>query len=217
MKKLILISLLAMAGVWTLQAQTADSTAAVEVQADTTVIIGDGGIRRGVEYPKKLVDLMQAEKYKESLAEYLKFQPTIGDDFLETYSDKDFYMWMSATFPDNAEYKEKYEAAKKKLQSTYGKKVEVILMELEELQDPTNQDRIRIYTKVIEADSTYTDAYLERGYAWMNEGKMQEACHDFSKHPDYDKMIWKPECERLFEQEAIEKAAQEEATKAEEK
>ena len=90
-------------------------------------------------------------------------------------------------------------------------------MELDELQTPNNQDIIRIYTKVIEADSTYTYAYLNRGFALMNEGKMQEACHDFSKHPDYDKMPWKSQCESLFEQEAIEKAAAEEAAKEAEK
>ncbi|MBD5397455.1 hypothetical protein HDR62_04890 [bacterium] len=201
MKKLILISFFGLFGCWAVQAQTADSTAVVEAQADTTVIIGDGGNPRGVELPENLLELMQAEKYKEALAEYLKFRPTISDDFLATYADKDFYGGMSAIFPDKAEYKENYETAKKKLQITYGKRVEVILMELDELPTITDQDRIRIYTKVIEADSTYTNAYLDRGYALMNEGKMQEACHDFSKHPDYDKMPWKAECESYFEQE----------------
>lgn len=205
MKKLILISLLAMAGCW-LQAQTADSTAVA--QADTAVVIGNGGIRRGIEFPEKIRELMTADKYKEVLAEYLKFRPTIGDDFLATLADKEIYGAMRSIFPDKVEYKEKYEAAQKKLQSTYGKRVEVILMELEELQSPTDQDRFRIYTKVIEADSTYTEAYLERGYILMNEGRMQEACHDFSKHPDYEKMPWKPQCESLLEQEAMEKAAQ---------
>lgn len=218
MKKLILISLLAMAGVWTLQAQTADSTAAVEAQADTTVVLGNGGIRRSIEFPEKLREFLGADKYKEALAEYLKFRPTIEDnDFGVTFSDMEIYGGLAENMPGNAEYKEKYEAAKKKLRSTYGKRVEVILMELDELPTVTDQDRIRIYTKVIEADSTYTQAYLDRGYTWMNLGKMKEACHDFSKHSDYDKMPWKAECESYFEQEAIEKAAQEEAAKAEEK
>ena len=205
MKRLILISLLAMIGVWTVQAQTADSTAVA--QADTAVVLGGGGVRRGVEFPEKLRKLIEEEKYKEAEAEYAKFKPTIGDDFLAMCADKDFYWSMSVTFPNKVEYKERYEATTKKLRSTYGKRAEVILLELEELPTSTNQDIIRIYTKVIEADSTYTNAYLERGFAWMNEGKMQEACHDFSKHPDYDKMPWKQQCESLLEQEAIEKAA----------
>lgn len=218
MKKLILISLLGLFGCWALQAQTTDSTAVV--QADTTsqeIILGDGGGHRGVEFPEKLIELMKAEKYKEMLTEYLKFRPTIGDDFLTTYADRDIYGTMKEGFPNNVEYKEKYEAANKKLHSNYSKRVEVILMELEDLPTITAKDRIRIYTKVIEADSSYTQAYLERGYVWMSEGRMLEACHDFSKHPDYDKMPWKAECESLFEQEAIEKAAQEEAAKAAEK
>ena len=207
MKKLILISLLAMAGVCSMQAQTADSTAVA--QADTAVVIGDGGIRRGIEFPEKLRDLLEGKKYKEAVAEYAKFRNTIAsDDFFATYSDMDFYRGLAENTPEQSEYKESYEAARKKLQTTYGKRVEVILMELDELPTITDQDRIRIYTKVIEADSTYTNAYLDRGYALMNEGKMQEACHDFSKHPDYDKMPWKPQCESYFEQEAIEKANQ---------
>lgn len=218
MKKLILISLLAMAGVWTMQAQTADSTAAVEVQADTTVVLGNGGIRRSIEFPEKLREFLGADKYKEALAEYLKFRPTIeGDDFGVTFSDMEIYRTMAENMPEKTEYKEKYEAAKKKIHSTYSKRIEVILMELDELSSVTDQDRIRVYTKVIEADSTYTQAYLDKGYALMNLGRMKEACYDFSKHPDYDKMPWKAECERLFEQEVMEKAAQEEATKAEEK
>ena len=206
MKKLILISLLVMAGCW-LQAQTADSTAVA--QADTTVIIGDGGPQRGAEFPEKLLELMTANKYKEALAEYLKFRPTIaGDDFLVALADREIYGAMRMEFPDKTEYRAMYEDAMKKLHSNYSKRVEVILMELDELPTITDKDRIRVYTKVIEADSTYTHAYLERGYALMREGRMQEACHDFSKHPDYDKMPWKPECESYFEQEAIEKAAQ---------
>ena len=206
MKKLILISLLGLFGCW-LQAQTADSTAVV--QADTAVVIGNGGIRRGVESPEKLKQLLEDHKYKEALSEYIKLRPTIaGDDFLVTYTDMEIYGTMAENMPEKAEYKENYEAAKKKLQTTYGKRVEVILMELDELPTITNQDRIRVYTKVIEADSTNTNAYLDRGYALMNEGRMQEACHDFSKHPDYDKMPWKAECESYFEQEAIEKANQ---------
>ncbi len=213
MKKLMLISLLAMAGVWTLQAQTTDSTAVA--QADTAVVLGDGGMRRGVELPEKLREFLGADKYKEALAEYLKFRPTIaGDDFLATYADMNIYRTLAENMPEKTEYRELYEVAKKKLQTTYGKRVDVILMELDELQAPTDQDRIRVYTKVIEADSTYTHAYLERGYAWMNEGRMLDACHDFSKHPDYDKMPWKQECESLLEQEAIEKATAEEAAKA---
>ena len=209
-----------MAGIWTMQAQTADST--VVAQADTAsqeIIIGDGGIRRGEGgYPEKLRILLEEKKHKEAVAEYAKFRPTIeGDDFLVTYADMEIYGGIVENMPDKpekAEYKEIYETAKKKLRSAYGNRLEVILMELDELPTITDQDRIRVYTKVIEADSTNTNAYLDRGYAWMNEGKMKEACQDFSKHPDYDKMPWKAECESLLEQEAIEKAAAEEATKA---
>ena len=103
MKKLILISLLAMAGCWTVQAQTADSTAVA--QADTTVVLGDGEGHRGVEFPEKLVELMKADKYKEVLPEYLRFRPTIGDDFLETYADMEIYGAMIEEFPDKAEYR----------------------------------------------------------------------------------------------------------------
>lgn len=222
MKKLILISLLAMAGVWTMQAQTVDTEVVQETQ-DTVQIISlqrdhQGGDEMGLS--KKINDLLDAGKLKEALAEYAKYRETIkGEDFVADYVDMVFYERARNLDPENAEYKTKYESARKKLQTTYAKNADVILMELNELPNITDEDVIRVNTKVIEADSTYTNAYLDRGNSLMNLGKMKEACHDFRKHPDYDKMPWKAECERLFEQEAIEKAAQEEATKetAEEK
>ena len=213
MKKFILISLLAMAGVCSMQAQTADTEVVQEPQQDTTQIISlqrehQGGDETGLS--KKINDLLDAGKLKEALAEYAKYRETIkGGDFVVTYSDMVFYERARNIDPENAEYKTKYESAKKKLQTTYAKNADVILMELNELPNITDEDVIRVNTKVIEADSTYTNAYLDRGFALMNLGRMKEACQDFRKHPDYDKMPWKAECESYFEQEAIEKAEKE--------
>lgn len=216
MKKLILIGFLAMAGVWTMQAQTADTEAVQETQ-DTIQLISlqrehRGGDEMGL--PKKINDLFDAGKVKEALAEYAKYRETIkGGDFVVTNLDMVFYERASNTEPGNAEYKAKYESAQKKLQTAYAKNADVILMELYALPNATDEDVVRVNTKVIEADSTYMNAYLDRGFALMNLGRMKEACHDFKKHPDYDKMPWKQECESYFEQEAIEKAAAEEAAK----
>lgn len=203
MKNTIFLSLLfSVCGLCGLQAQTA--APANPVEADTTTMEQDTTIfmareNRGVRIPEAISELSHNHRFKEAQAEYAKYRATLKDDYEITFSDRLFYADMKTDDPSNASYKASYDEAVKKLKSTYPKKIDVIFMELEELGDKaTDKDRIRVYTKVLAADSTYMDIYLDRGMILLGMNETKKACLDFSKLPQFKELPWYEECAGLL-------------------
>lgn len=207
MKKLIFLSLLfSVCGLCGLQAQTAtpanpvEADSAVVEQADTTGLFmerEDKLIRNLI--PDKVMELSQQHRFKDALAEYTKFREGLKDEYKILFADKMFYEVMKMEEPTNASYKASYDEAVKKLRAAYPKKVEVILIDLEELGNKaTDKDRVRVYTKILAADSTYLDAYLDRGLTLMGMNETKKACRDFSKLPKFKELPWYEECADLL-------------------
>lgn len=50
-------------------------------------------------------------------------------------------------------------------------------------QNSTDEDELRVYSRMIEVDSSYLPAYEQRGLFWLNHKQMDKFCEDFRRLP----------------------------------
>lgn len=205
MKNTIFLSLLfSVCGLCGLQAQTVEPANPEEAdtavaEQGTTIFMTRENNREEHQLPDEITKLTHTNRFKEAQTEYAKYRNSLKDNYEIIFSDKLFYQDMKEGDPNNASYKAAYDEAVKKLRASYPNKIEVILIEIEELgNNATSKDLVRVYTKVLAIDSTYTDAYLDRGMILMGMNETKKACLDFSKLPQFKELPWYEECANLL-------------------
>lgn len=199
MKKLIFSALfLAATCISALLAQTAASSAPVTsgvpdssatpipqteqklfVNMPETVDLTGGRI---LSLPDTITQLLDAKKTKEAFALFAQYKSSLADKSEATLLDLEINMNGYASGLD-ANYAKIRTELVQKLREKFPNDPVTIRYELME-GNPTPQDIIRVTTKMINADTTYLEAYRMRASALYELKQMDAYCKDIDKLPE---------------------------------
>lgn len=116
------------------------------------------------------------------LMEFLQAQPADTDPFYLVSLEEEYYS--KRRFVDSANfdfYTQKRQEFVDRLLNEFPQHVEAYTLVLGEKSTP--EDELRVYSRMIEVDSTYLPAYEHRGRFWLDHKQMDKFCDDFRRLP----------------------------------
>lgn len=204
MKKLIFSALfLATSCISTLFAQTAASSAPVAsgvpdssstpiprveqkmMESEEKVEIADLTGGRILSLPDTITKLLDAKKIKEAFAVFAQYKSTLADKSEATLLDLEINM-NGYTSMFDANYGKTRTELVQKLKEKFPNDPVAIRYELPD--NPTPQDIVAVSTKMINADSTYLEAYRMRASALYELKQTEACCRDIDKLPEMVKV-----------------------------
>lgn len=116
------------------------------------------------------------------LQEFLRAQPADIDPYHLVLLEEEYYA--RRRFVDSANfdfYTQKRQEFVDRLLNEFPQHVEAYTLVLD--QNSTDEDELRVYSRMIEVDSSYLPAYEQRGLFWLNHKQMDKFCEDFRRLP----------------------------------
>ena len=137
---------------------------------------------RVLSLPDTITQLLNAKKIKEAFAVFDQYKSTLTDKSEATIMDLEINMNGYASQFD-ANYGKTRTELVQKIKEKCPKDPVAIRYELPD-NNPTPQDIVAVSTKMINADSTYLDAYRMRASALYELKQMDACCRDIFKLPE---------------------------------
>lgn len=152
---------------------------------------------RGTPMPSYIDKLFQEGKVKEAFLEFERFKNSNKKipDFDLLYLEYTAYQQAAMHDWNNETYRTKMEEIKKDIVNKFPNNSESYLLQIEE--DMSEEQKIELATKAIEADPSNEMAYRERGRALMSVKKTKEACEDLEKVSYKSKLMEYQSCKDL--------------------
>lgn len=116
------------------------------------------------------------------LQEFFQAQPADIDPYHLVLLEEEYYA--RRRFVDSANfdfYTQKRQEFVDRMLNEFPHHVETYTLVLD--QNSTDEDELRVYSRMIEVDSTYLPAYEMRGRYWLDHGQMDKFCEDFRHLP----------------------------------
>ena len=136
---------------------------------------------RVLSLPDTIIKLLETKKIKEAFAIFDQYKSTLTDKSEATIMDLEINMNGYASQFD-ANYDKTRTELVRKIKEKFPNDPVAINYELPDA-NPTPQDIVTVSTKMINADSTYLEAYRMRASALYELKQMDACCRDLSKLP----------------------------------
>lgn len=174
---------------------TQEDKVALSRQQDSVRRVEDSILRvyhRRILMPENVLFLLAGQRGEDAEKAYKKFRDTLpkkGNAFYIDFLDKEFFGKM-ATYgasPDRRSYyKKKNDAMLVKLKKKYPNEPLVIWYEVDDIEfdDSVSYNMLRLYDKMVSADSTYLPTYAGRAKVLFRLGYTKEACKDINRLPE---------------------------------
>lgn len=116
------------------------------------------------------------------MQEFIQSQPADTDPYFLMFLEEEYYA--RRRFVDSVNfdfYTQKRQEFVDRMLNEFPHRVETFILELDE--NSTDEDRLRVLSRMIEVDSNYLPAYEWRGEYWLEHKQMDKFCEDFRHLP----------------------------------